>query len=206
MIDRLDGKPQSWLAREAGLDTSTLSDILSKAMPKADSAMRIAAALGTTVEWLLTGETARKARLFDANDHSWIMVPRYDPRLFDESGKGEPIETYPIMLDWLNRHARSSKDLWVTEMPAHHLQGNVPEEGDTIICRDVTLREGLGTFLYLFDGAPIVRRFVLPDPPRYDPAVGEARPTSWDLGAPENDPPGMRVVARILGALKLQGA
>jgi transcriptional regulator with XRE-family HTH domain len=51
----LDGRPRAGLAKEAGLDVRTLGDIIHKTTPAADKAVKIADALGTTVEWLIEG-------------------------------------------------------------------------------------------------------------------------------------------------------
>lgn len=56
IVDLLGGRPRAWLAREADLGARTLSDIIHKTTPAADKAVRIAQALGVTVEWLMTGE------------------------------------------------------------------------------------------------------------------------------------------------------
>ena len=172
--------------------------------PGADYLFPLARVLKCDAEWLGTGVGRPKPAtlLVDVDDAEWAMFPRYDVRSFTETSKGEPIEHYPIRLDWLNRHARSSKGLWITEMPTHYMGAEAPDEGDTIICRDVEHREGLGLFLYLYDGAPMVRKFVLPDPDPRD----SAKKWLWDVSDPLSDPPGMRVVAKVLGSIKLQVA
>ncbi len=158
--------------------------------------LRIARALDVPVEWLITGETAsNRARLVAADDADWVIVPRYRLADFTETGKPEPIETVPLRKDWLNRNARTATNLWLTELPATLVDG-VGEEGDTILCRDAQVKDGEGTYLYFYDGMPIVRRFEVPKL-----GLGEAVPfRGWE---PE-DPPGMRIVARILGTIKVR--
>lgn len=56
ILKLLDGRPQANLAKEAGLDPRTLGDIIRRTTPSADKALRIARALGTTVEWLMEGD------------------------------------------------------------------------------------------------------------------------------------------------------
>jgi hypothetical protein len=55
-LDRLNRRP-AWLADAAKLDPNTLSGNIYKTMPRADAAVRIAKALGMSVEYLMTGET-----------------------------------------------------------------------------------------------------------------------------------------------------
>lgn len=164
-------------------------------MPGADTMLRIAHALDVPVEWLITGETpSSRAGLIAADEADWVIVPRYRLGEFTETGKPEPIETVPLRKDWLNRNARASSGLWLTELPATTVEG-LGEEGDTILCRDASVKEGEGTYLYFYDGMPLVRQFQVPKL-----GMGEAPSWGWE---PE-DPPGMRVVARILGSIKLR--
>ena len=59
IVRLLAGRPQSWLVRQTGLSSSTLADIITKNTPSADRAVRIAQALGTTVEYLMMGESGQ---------------------------------------------------------------------------------------------------------------------------------------------------
>ena len=52
----LDGRSQAWLAQSANVSPSTLASIIASVEPKADNMVRIARALGTTAEYLMTGE------------------------------------------------------------------------------------------------------------------------------------------------------
>ncbi len=54
----LANRPISWLAREADVSRSTLNAAIGGTLPSVDKAFRIARALGTTVEYLVTGEGA----------------------------------------------------------------------------------------------------------------------------------------------------
>lgn len=183
------------IARRAGLRRQMVDKYLKGVMPGADKAIRLAHALDVPVEWLITGETpASRAGLIAADEADWVIVPHYRLGEFTETGKPEPVETVPLRKDWLNRNARASTNLWLTELPSTLIEG-LGEEGDTILCRDAQVKEGEGTYLYFYDGLPIVRRFEAPK-------LGMAEPQSW-AWEPE-DPPGMRIVARILGTIKLR--
>lgn len=164
-------------------------------MPGADTMLRIARALDVPVEWLITGEhPAKRPGLIAADEADWVIVPRYRLSEFTEIAKPDPVETVPLRKDWLNRNARASNGLWLTELPPTTIEG-LGEEGDTILCRDVSVKEGEGTYLYFYDGMPLVRQFKVPK-------IGMAEAPSWGWEA--DDPPGMRVVARILGTIKLR--
>jgi transcriptional regulator with XRE-family HTH domain len=56
IVQLLADRPQSWLVRETGISSSALSDILSRNMPNAENAVKIAKALGTSAEYLITGD------------------------------------------------------------------------------------------------------------------------------------------------------
>lgn len=55
ILQLLDGRSQAWLAREAGIDATSLNSTIKHAEPRASAAVRIARTLGTTVEYLMTG-------------------------------------------------------------------------------------------------------------------------------------------------------
>jgi hypothetical protein len=55
IVELLDNRPQSWLAKTAKMSPSTLHDIITKNMPSAENAIRIAQTLGTTVEYIISG-------------------------------------------------------------------------------------------------------------------------------------------------------
>ena len=191
------GVPAATIARRADLRPQMVDKYLKGTMPGADKAIRLARALDVDLGWLITGEAPRRsgAGLIAAEEADWVIVPHYRLGDFTETGKPEPIETVPLRKDWLNRTARTATNLWLTELPATLVEG-IGEEGDTILCRDAEVKEGEGTYLYFFDGMPIVRRFEAPKL-----GLGEAAGNwTWE---PE-DPPGMRIVARILGTIKVR--
>lgn len=54
----LGGREFAWLSRESGVSTSALSDLNTKGkIPRADNALKIARALGVSLDWLLTGQS-----------------------------------------------------------------------------------------------------------------------------------------------------
>lgn len=59
----LDGREKIWLSKRAGLSGSTLHDLMVRTSPGADKVLKVAQALGTTVEYLMTGEGAPPAPL-----------------------------------------------------------------------------------------------------------------------------------------------
>ena len=112
ILSALNGKPQAWLAREAGINTTTLGDMIRKTMPSADAAIRIARVLDVPVDWLITGDVPPGgSRLVAADEADWVIVPHYRLSEFTETGKPEPIEQVPLRKDWLNRNARDRKSV-----------------------------------------------------------------------------------------------
>ena len=192
----LGGQSQAWLARQAGISTGTLSEIMKGQMPGADKAIKLAQALDVTVEYLFSGENGSGANpLMAADQADWVMVPRYRLSEFTETGKPEPIETIPIRKDWLNQTARVASNLWLTDLPSN--VEAIGEEGDPILCRDAETHYQEGWYLYFFEGMPIVRRVAGPDFSQ----LGEAQ-RPWDSQIEHNA--GLRLVARILGTFKLR--
>lgn len=192
----LGGRSQAWLAREAGISTGTLSEIMNGQMPGADKAIKLAQALEVTVEFLFSGENNSGVNpLMAADQADWVFVPHYRLGEFTESSKPEPIETIPIRKDWLNQNARVATSLWLTELPST-VEG-IGEEGDPILCRDAETHYQEGWYLYFFEGMPIVRKVTGP----MFGQMGEAqRPFSYQ--ADEN--PGLRLVARVLSNVKMR--
>jgi len=166
-------------------------------MPGADKAVRLAYELDVPLEWLVTGKMSQPSHgLIAADEADWVFVPRLQLQDFTETGKPEPIETVPLRRDWLNRAARVAKNLWITQLPMTAIEG-VGEEGDDILCHDVVVREQEGVYLYFYEGSPIVRKFE-------GPKIGQlaSGDRAW-LSTPE-EPPSMRIAARILGTIKLR--
>jgi transcriptional regulator with XRE-family HTH domain len=196
IIDALGPRPQAWLARESGINQTTLGDIIRKTMPNADAAIRLAAALDVPVDWLITGKVPVPSLRPVSDPDEWTIVPRYRLEDFTEMAKPEPAETIPLRKDWLNRAARVATNLWITQLPATMIE-DIGEEGDDILCRDVVVREQEGVYLYFFDGMPIVRKFK-------GPMIGQLASGDRAWMTDPEDPPGMRIAARILGTIKLR--
>lgn len=184
------------LARATGFRPQLIDTYLKGAMPGADKAIKIAQVLGKPVEWLVTGKYTPPANfMIVAEMADWVDVPHYRLSEFTESAKPPPCETVPLRKDWLNRNARASTNLWMTELPST-IEG-IGEEGDTILCRDAETHYQEGVYLYFFDGIPIVRKIAGPMPGQ----LGDAT-TPWLAQVEEN--PGLRLVARVLGTIKLR--
>lgn len=178
------------------MNTTTLGDVIKKTMPNADSAIRLARALDVPVEWLITGAAGTASpRLTAADEADWVVVPHYRLSEFTETAKPEPIETVPLRKDWLNRNARTSSNLWLTEMPVS-IEG-VGEEGDTILCRDADTHYQEGFYLYFFDGMPVIRQVVAP-------MLGQLADASRQFTRQDEENPALRLVARVLGTIKLR--
>ena len=61
--DALAERPVTWLAKQSGVSRSTINAAIGGTFLSIDKAYRIAQALGTTVEYLMTGEGAPPAPL-----------------------------------------------------------------------------------------------------------------------------------------------
>jgi transcriptional regulator with XRE-family HTH domain len=187
----------SKVARQCGFSKQTMAGYMAGSMPSADRALALADALDVPLRWLVSGVTeARGHGLIAADEADWVKVPRYRLSEFTETGKPEPVETIPLRKDWLNRKARTASKLWITELPATALEG-VGDEGDDILCRDAQVRDEEGLFLYFDDGVPIVRRFTAS-------TLGQLADGSRGWLSSRDDPPSMRLVARVLGTIKLR--
>jgi len=185
------------LARRCGFRPQLIDKYLKGTMPGADKAVRLAQELDVPLEWLITGKVAKPGHnLLAADDADWVFIPHLRLSEFTETGKPEPVETMPVRRDWLNRNIYTSTNLFITELPAHQVEG-LGDEGDPVLCRDATHHSEEGVYLYFWDGLPVVRRFSIPRPGQF----GEAQSTwRWD----PDDPAGLRIVARILGNLKVR--
>jgi transcriptional regulator with XRE-family HTH domain len=155
----LAGRELAWLSRETGIPTSTLSDYARGKVPRADKAVQIAVALGTSVEALLIGAPApAPAPALSVADAEFVWVPRFDLWAFDAEGKPLELETIPIRRDWLYGVLRRTGGLWFADMPSDALP-DVAREGETIVCEDPgpNLQEK-GVYVFWRDGEVMVRR------------------------------------------------
>lgn len=175
------------------MSKSVISDAINGAMPKTEIAIRIAQALDVSVEWLITGQERRsRGALRSADDAEWVDLPRFDLHAFTPDGKPEPAEVIPIRRDWLYSHVRRSKNLWLAELPTSKFS-DLGVEGDLILCEDAADWSAQGYYLWFFDGKPIVRHF-----------TGEVPPPGALVADEEG--PGLRIAARILGTFGLKPA
>ncbi len=178
-------------------------------MPKADTAVRLARALGSSVEWLVRGvEGGSVGTLSDASDSEWVMLPRLDLNAFSLiDGRPDAVEEIPVRRDWLYRVARQSKDLWLAEMPGDAMP-EIAAAGEFILCRDPQppLADGRA-YVWLANGRPIVRRVSLTPTglilkagdPNIDPLVIPAD----DI---EDALEGLTPIALVLGSIALRPA
>lgn len=195
IIEALAGRSLAWLARAADLKSSTLGAIVSKTMPGADAAIRLAQALDVSVEWLIAGTSpSNEARRLD--DTNWLMTPRFTLEQLAAGDRGVPLETILLHRDWLSPDARAIDGLYVTVMPGAMPDGSAVA-GDMILCHDATRHDREGGYLYFYRNMALIRRY---EGPTLD-AVRKGRPI-FDWQAVDN--PEMRLVARILGTFKLR--
>lgn len=147
VVQLLGERDLGWLGRETGIPVSTLSDSVLKGISKADNAVKIAAALGVTVDHLLTGGPADRivaSPVADATDAEWEEVPLFDLRNVTDTGKGDPQSWTPFRKDWLNRTLGTSFDLYLVRLLSDYRSrdGNRDlQEGDLVFVREITPAE-----------------------------------------------------------------
>lgn len=209
LADALTGKKAAAIAREIDVAPSSLQRYLSGSIPAADTALKLARALGVSAEWLIAGTGPREpttavggsagARLFDASSADWVFVPRYRFDMVMTAISSVVIETYPMRRDWLKRSLGTAEGIWVTEMPTSDMP-SVAEEGETIICRnDYEIREGLA-YVFALDGQLVVRRVDV------DPQAGLVLRTDDPDKVPEplsDQLPGLALIGRVLAKISL---
>ena len=160
ILEALGDRDFGWLSRESGVPDSTIGDYVKRGISRADTAVKIARALGTTVEYLLEGGTPATggASLVTVSEADFVWVPRFDLWSFDADGKPAAIEAIPIRRDWLYGVLRRSGGLWFADMPSDVLP-DVAHEGETIVCEDPgpNLQER-GIYAFWRDGEVMVRR------------------------------------------------
>lgn len=144
----------AWLARETGLAESTIGDAIKRGIAKTDMAVKIAHALGVSVDWLLTGETAAvsPAVVVSADEADFVRLPRFGLAQLSDQGKGARVETVPVRKDWLYRRILTTSNLWLTELPADNEPLGL-QEGDVVICSDVRAEGVQDNWVCLFRAA-----------------------------------------------------
>ncbi len=192
----LDGRDYGWLSGKTGISTSTISDYVKKGISRADNAVLIARALGTTVEFLVEGREAAAPRpLVDVNDADWVEVPEYALLEIDELGKMDPISSTRFRRDWLYSSLGESSDLWIARLPAPY-DALTLGTGTPLFCRDHRQGERMihgAYYLFRVNGGIVMARFAL-----RDDGSDEHTVLSRDLGHDEDQ---YQVVARVVGQL-----
>lgn len=105
------GHDLPWLARKTEIPSSTIYDNLKRGIGKPDIAVKIAAALGVSLDWLLTGKEGGPGRNVGAADELGLaMIPEVD--ISYSLGGGAVHDEYfesrlvPFRRDWLERISR----------------------------------------------------------------------------------------------------
>lgn len=164
IIEALGPKSRSWLAKTAELPESTIGDAIKRGPSRSDVAVRIARALGVTLDWLLVGQ-AGTAPLMPADDAGWVDVPEYDLREMTEASLGQPARVTPVREDWLYTTFRARSGLWLTRLLSDYHPAGLAE-GTLVICQMVSrdeLAEGHVCLWRVQDTVVVGRFSVLPD-------------------------------------------
>jgi hypothetical protein len=150
----------SWLSRETKIPTSTIYDNLKRGIGKAELAVSLAAALGVSVDWLLTG----LAPASDGSDHPAVtrdsaLAERFGLKLIPEVdiayslGGGAIAEDYPdsrmvpFRQDWLDRLVRGFKaDVFLTRGQGDSMMPTILDDDDVLVNRaDNVIRQQDGS-------------------------------------------------------------
>jgi len=162
LIGLLGSRDFGWLARETGIPVSTLSDYVQRGISKTDNAVRIAEALGVTIDHLVTGrmEGAPLAPMAAADRTEWEQVPFFEVQAVATAGKGQPLYRHPFRRDWLGRVLGQVDELWLTGLPSDYAAADL-REGDMVFCRDATVKDLVAHALYVWrtDGSLFVARY-----------------------------------------------
>lgn len=197
ILELLDGRDFGWLAEKSGIPTSTLSDAVKRGIARADNAVRIARALGTTVEFLIDGRDSgtRTPHIIDANDADWLEVAEFALLEIDEQGKMDPISTTLFRRDWLYSSLGESAGLWIARLPAPY-DALTLGTGTPLFCKDHREGERMihgGYYLFRVNGGIVMARFALRDDGSDQHTV-----LARDLGHYEDQ---YQAVARVVGQL-----
>lgn len=153
------GKDAQWLASESEVPLSTVYDTLRRGIGKPGHAVSFAAALGVSIDWLLTGRD-RKGRApvatnFDqaanqaelAGQLGMQMIPEVD--ITYSMGGGSVVEDYvearqvPFRRDWLQRLTRSGPaDVFLTRGQGDSMMPTILDDDDVLVNRaDQAIRQ-----------------------------------------------------------------
>lgn len=198
----------SWLAREIGVSPSTAGDYLGGAVPSADRAVKIAAALNVTTDWLIAGVgPKRRSTLALADEADWLFVPRFDlMKMLAKGARPEPEEVMPIRRDLLARHIGNLSGLWSTRMIGKALP-TVADPDDLILCTDVVdqLEEGRPYIVSWGDGLAFRRAYPRPDGMRLR-ADKDVEGDYEEIFVPAAEAGQVWPIGRILGSLAVRPA
>jgi len=145
-----------WLAQKAGIPASTFYENLKRgSIAKTETAVRVAEALGVSLDWLLTGqgvgpENGRKGNppLSDANESERFttdqlglaMIPEVD--ITYSMGGGSVIDEHtetqlvPFRQDWLQRLTRSGPaDVFLTRGQGDSMMPTLLDDDDVLVNR-----------------------------------------------------------------------
>lgn len=198
ILDGLAGRTVTWLSEETGIGDTTLGSIISSAMPKADNALKIAQALGVTVEYLMTGEGLSL---------DIVALPLVRDLGAGPSQGQEIVGQVALPRQHLTRLHGLRSDLWVSELPVATM-GGLGAIGDLIICQgpDKSFQER-GVYVFELEGIPTIRRvrrseegtFLITDS-LDEPAIRAFIPGPGGTGDT------IRILARIIGVIRLEQA
>ncbi|RJF91148.1 helix-turn-helix domain-containing protein [Sphingomonas cavernae] len=184
ILRALGDRSRKWLAEKSENSDSSISDYIAKGIAKADAAVRIAKALGVSVDWLLTGNGPQKSGLsvIDAENADWVMVPEYDLRHIDDHGKGEPIDPTPFRRDWLHAMLGVSSGLWLSRLLSDFPSAGL-SRGSLVFCQDIRAEELLEGNVCIFRvyGGLVIGRFTFRPP--QPGAIGHLAAAQGSLGA-----------------------
>lgn len=154
----LAGRELSWLSRQTGISLSTLSDYTRGVIPRADKAVSIAAALGSSVEELIAG--AGLAMRPRDSDPGMRLLPLYS---FQELATGRPKVAqrgFNVPLVWLQRPACTGCDPWCVSLTDG--LPDIAEQGDILLCCDAELPlVDNRNYLFMLGGRQLIRRVSL---------------------------------------------
>ncbi|MFN7400322.1 MAG: XRE family transcriptional regulator [Sandaracinobacter sp.] len=146
------GLDQAALAKATGIGTSQIGKIWhGKSEPGGDHLVRLAKALGTSAEFLLTGEHPAVAA-------PGLRVMEVRSLEGDDGYTGLAGGALAVPTAWLARFTSVRSDLWLVEMP-NALLTSLAARGDLLVCQgpDRALVDG-AVYIFTIGGSTLVRR------------------------------------------------
>lgn len=134
---------------------------------------RMAEALSTNVDYLLSGRRIASIAVADVEDAEWENIPFFDLRNITDTGKGLPDSWTPFRKDWLNRSLGTSFDLYLVRLLSDYrsrLGDRDLAEGDLVFVREITpgeLADG-NVVIWRREGGLKVARYALAPKDRED--------------------------------------